>query len=255
MWLFLISCTTNTPQEQPIQNIKKPKQTVVQESVSPPKPKKILAPMLNIEATRASFDPADLWPEELLDSQEIRIATTGSIEHFENNTYVAFPYSSGYVPKLKEDDRLWTGVRTSQDANLYVIAVQYKFGTVVYEKWLATTMSSKEELMLFPDGLILSEEQAYLGELLIIASKTPIDWLNSFQMQNCSGENRELEFCKNINALSQHAPIQAKCGACYPSSKGTINTGEKELTAAFSLNSGDDFTFGLFEFKPVVNLK
>ena len=211
------------------------------------KPK--LPPLLDITPKRTSIDPHKLWLKEEYVASYISIDAMGSIEHYTEEGYIPYPYTSGTVPHLKKKDRIWLDVSASKDAYLYVIAQHRRNDDEFYEKWFQTTMSNTEQLRLFPDGFEITEEREKLKKIYLIASLEPLEWLETLQTASCKTPDFEPEVCKILTALWNEEPARPKCPNCYPLSKRQFQVGNKKLTGALSFNNGEPFTLGVIGFK------
>ncbi|TVQ87827.1 MAG: hypothetical protein EA397_17715 [Deltaproteobacteria bacterium] len=117
----------------------------------------------------------------------VSLRLRAGVEHADGDAFVRAPVTMGVPTSIKAGDKVWLQVVAGAGLHVYGLAVSDSQGTWRKVVHAAPDSAQSEERLLFADGWVLSEQDAQMRSLYVVASVEPLSWLDALDApQDCS---------------------------------------------------------------------
>ena len=117
----------------------------------------------------------------------VSLRLRAGVEHAEGDGFVRAPVTRGVPTPIKAGDKVWLQVVAGAELHVYGVAVSDNQGTWRKVVYAGPDSAQPNERLLFADGWVLSELDAQMRSLYVVASPEPLTWLDALDApQDCS---------------------------------------------------------------------
>lgn len=189
-------------------------------------------------------------------SDTTTIKALASVEHLQaDGSYKAYNPERPVPTPIKAGDRLRVRLQVADDAWLYAVAAHRQAEYWQLGAWGPGEGVTDGVRVPWPDGLVLSDEQARMTTLFIVASSSPLDWAKNLSKEDCSALVGQMPpdppktACDHLYGLFWKVPGRPRGMVPPPVEYYRTQDGTK-LPAIVASHSGSPYVAVEWQFKP-----
>jgi hypothetical protein len=211
----------------------------------------------------AAPEPADpvarpVAPDHKVDmstNKTVTIKGLASVEHHQGgDTFAAYEPRAPVPAPIKAGDRLRLRLEVADDAWIYAVAAFQQSEYWKVGEWGPGVAAKGGVRIPWPDGHIVTDDEARMTTLFVIASAEELDWAQSLKREDCSALVGQMPpepaktACDHLYGLFWKVPKRIR--GRVPPKVERLKYDSVNLPAIVSTHSGSPYTAVEWLFKP-----